>query len=115
MPALFLGMTGIDEEFRNRDEYADPMLYNTRLAQLVDALGEVMTDFGGKGKTFTNVYPIRYPGTWDADSEARKKEGAEKWDKAGKAFLESAMVQKYVANAEEKWDTAITTTTAACR
>ncbi|MEK6239220.1 MAG: virulence factor SrfC family protein, partial [Planctomycetales bacterium] len=67
IPALFLGVTGIDEEFRNRDEYADPMLYDARLAQVADALGDVMVDFGGKGKYFNNVYPIRYPGTWDAD------------------------------------------------
>ena len=32
LPALFVGMTGIDEEFRNREEYADKMLYEQRLA-----------------------------------------------------------------------------------
>jgi hypothetical protein len=108
LPALFLGITGIDEEFRNRDEYADPMLYNTRLAQLADALAEVMTDFGGEGQSFTNVYPLRYPGTWDADDQAKQKEGADKWVKAEEAFLKAPMVQKYVANAEEKWSAAIT-------
>jgi hypothetical protein len=107
MPAFFLGITGIDEEFRNRDEYADPMLYNTRLAQLADALGEVMSDFGGEGRAFTNVFPVRYPGTWDADETARDKEGADKWDKAGEAFLNSPMVQKYVADPEMKWGRAM--------
>jgi hypothetical protein len=107
LPALFLGITGIDEEFRNRDEYADPMLYNTRLSQLADALGEVMSDFGGEGQSFNNVYPLRYPGTWDADREAQDKEGAEKWEKAGDAFVRSPLVQKYVANPAEKWKRAI--------
>jgi hypothetical protein len=108
LPAFFLGITGIDEEFRNRDEYADPMLYNTRLAQLADALGEVMSDFGGEGRSFTNVFPLRYPGTWDADQAARDKEGPEKWEKAREAFLRSPMVDKYVADAELKWSRAIT-------
>ena len=107
MPSLFLGVTGIDEEFRNRDEYADPMLYETRLSQVADALGTVMTDFGGKGRVFTNVFPIRYPGTWDADLEARKKDGIEKWEHAGNAFLNSKMVKKYVASAQEKWHAAM--------
>jgi len=108
LPALFLGITGIDEEFRNRDEYANPMLYNTRLNQLADALGEVMSDFGGENQSFMNVYPIRYPGTWDANRETQQAEGAEKWKKAGEAFLKSAAVQKYVANPETKWERAIT-------
>lgn len=102
-PALFLGVTGIDEEFRNREEYANAALYDARLNQLVDALASVMNDFGGKDRKFTNVYPIRYPGTWDADKDGRENDGAEKWDHAGKAFLSSKMVQQYVANAEEKW------------
>ncbi|MCA9246428.1 MAG: hypothetical protein KDA42_04910 [Planctomycetales bacterium] len=108
LPSLFIGVTGIDEEFRNRDEYADPMLYEARLAQLADALGPVMHDFGGKAKYFSNVYPLRYPGTWDADTAQRDKEGAEKWVKAGEAFLKSKMVQTFVANADEKWRAAMT-------
>ena len=72
IPALFIGMTGLDEEFRNREEsIADKSLYDTRLGQLIDTLGNVMTDFGGKGKPFNNVYPIRYPGTWDTNDEQR--------------------------------------------
>ena len=107
LPALFLGITGIDEEFRNRDEFANPMLYNTRLNQLADALGEVMSDFGGENQPFMNVYPIRYPGTWDANRKAQEEEGIEKWNKAGEAFMKSAAVQKFVANPDLKWERAI--------
>ena len=107
LPALFVGVTGIDEEFRNREEYADPMLYEARLAQLVDALGPVMNDFGGPGRQFTNVYPIRYPGTWDADAAQQQKEGAEKWEHAGNAFVRSDLVKQYVENPAEKWQAAM--------
>jgi len=108
LPALFLGITGIDEEFRNRAEYADEMLYETRLAQLRDALGPVMNDFGGKSQRFTNVYPLRYPGTWDADAAARRKDGVEKWERAEQAFLHAPLVQQYVAAPQEKWRVAMT-------
>ncbi len=107
VPALFIGMTGIDEEFRNREEYADKGLYNQRLGQLVDALASVMNDFGGRGKTFTNTYPIRYPGTWDTDGEQRQKEDAEKWSRAHKAFMESEMVKTYMRAPEQRWETAM--------
>ena len=107
LPALFLGITGIDEEFRNREEYADSQLYETRLSQLADALGNVMTDFGGRGRPFTNVYPIRYPGTWDTDQAQRDEAGADKWDHARQAFLNANMVQRYVANADLKWKAAM--------
>jgi hypothetical protein len=107
LPALFVGMTGIDEEFRNREEYADKMLYERRLGQLVDALGSVMNDFGGKGKTFTNVYPIRYPGTWDTNARQREQSDAQKWARARKAFLESEMVATYMRSPEQRWDTAM--------
>ena len=107
VPALFIGMTGIDEEFRNREEYADKMLYNNRLGQLADALGAVMNDFGGRGKPFTNVYPIRYPGTWDTNEAQRQKEDPEKWVRARKAFLESEMVREYLKAPELRWDTAM--------
>ena len=103
LPALFLGITGIDEEFRNRDEYANSMLYETRLAQIVDALGPVMNDFGGKGTSFTNVYPLRYPGTWDANTEAQQEEDPVKWQRAEEAFLHSNMVRTYIASPEQKW------------
>ena len=36
-----------------------------------------MTDFGGKDKSFTNVYPIRYPGTWDTNEAQRKEDEPE--------------------------------------
>jgi len=107
VPALFIGMTGIDEEFRNREEYADKGLYEQRLGQLADALGSVMNDFGGRGKAFTNVYPIRYPGTWDTDRRQREQADSEKWSRARKSFLESEMVATHVKASELRWDTAM--------
>lgn len=104
VPALFVGMTGIDEEFRNKQDYADKTLYEKRLGELVDTLGDVMNNFGGKGKSFTNCYPIRYPGTWDTLEEQRQNENPEKWNRAKKAFLESEKVGIHVRNAEERWD-----------
>ncbi|MGA2034485.1 MAG: virulence factor SrfC family protein [Thermoguttaceae bacterium] len=107
IPALFIGITGLDEEFRNREIYADKILYDTRLNQILDTLGPVMNDFGGKGKAFTNVYPIRYPGTWDTNAEQRQEADPEKWVRARKAFLESQMVGTYVRSPEQRWDTAM--------
>jgi hypothetical protein len=107
IPALFIGMTGIDEEFRNREIYAEKTLYDSRLNQLLDTLGSVMNDFGGRGKNFTNVYPIRYPGTWDTDAGQRDKEDPEKWVRARKAFLESDMVREYMRAPEIRWDMAM--------
>lgn len=107
LPALFIGMTGIDEEFRNREEYAETGLYQQRLGQLVDALGTVMNDFGGRGRPFTNVYPIRYPGTWDTNEAQREREDPERWNRARAAFLQSDMVQTYVRSCDERWDTAM--------
>jgi len=107
VPALFIGMTGIDEEFRNREEYADKGLYENRLGQIVDALGTVMNDFGGRGKPFTNCYPIRYPGTWDTNEEQRQKEDPEKWARAQKAFLEADLVRTHVRQPEQRWTTAM--------
>ena len=80
--SLFIGMTGIDEEFRNRAIFAEKSLYDSRLNQLLDTLGSVMNDFGGHGKKFTNVFPVRYPGTWDTTSEQRAKENTDKWVRA---------------------------------
>lgn len=108
VPALFLGMTGLDEEFRTREDgVINTNLYDTRLRFLVDTLESVMTDFGGKGKHFTNVYPIRYPGTWDTNESERKEAGPAKWDRARNAFLQSSMVAKYVRSPERRWDTAM--------
>jgi hypothetical protein len=107
IPALFIGMTGLDEEFRNREIYAEKILYDTRLNQLFDTLGDVLQDFGGKGKFFTNVYPIRYPGTWDTNAEQREKDDPEKWNRARTAFLASDMVKRYVRDPEVRWDTAM--------
>ncbi|MFZ1933168.1 MAG: virulence factor SrfC family protein [Thermoguttaceae bacterium] len=106
--SLFIGMTGIDAEFRERENtYADAALYDCRLKQLLDTLGNVMNDFGGHGKTFTHVFPIRYPGTWDTTEDQRQKENPEKWVRARKAFLESDMVRKYVCQPERRWDAAM--------
>lgn len=107
VPALFIGLTGIDEEFRNREEYADRGLYENRLGQLVDALGPVMNDFGGRGKPFTNVYPIRYPGTWDTNHQQREEGDPEKWVRARKAFLQAEMVKQYLRSSEQRWETAM--------
>lgn len=107
VPALFIGMTGIDEEFRNREEYADRGLYDQRLGQLVDALGNVMNDFGGRGKPFANTYPIRYPGTWDTSERERRLADPQKWERAGKAFLESEMVATYTKSPQLRWEAAM--------
>ncbi len=107
IPALFIGMTGIDEEFRNRQEYADKGLYQQRLRQLVDTLGPVMTEFGGRGKAFTNTYPLRYPGTWDTDQEQRDADDPQKWERAKHAFLEAELVHEFVANPDQKWTAAM--------
>lgn len=105
--ALFIGMTGIDEEFRNRDIYAEASLYNSRLTQLLDTLGNVMNDFGERGRMFTNVFPIRYPGTWDTNEPQRQRENPEKWARACKAFLDSEMVRQYVREPERRWELAM--------
>lgn len=107
IPALFVGMTGIDEEFRNRADYADRMLYEKRLGELVDTLGGVMNDFGGKGKTFNNCYPIRYPGTWDTTAEERRQADPEKWVRARQAFLDAEHVKRYLRDPALRWDTAM--------
>ena len=107
IPALFVGMTGIDEEFRNRQDYAEKNLYERRLTELIDTLGNVMHDFGAKGKTFDNCYPLRYPGTWDTTETERQANDPEKWVRARKAFLESENVHRFVRDAQLRWDTAM--------
>jgi hypothetical protein len=106
-PALFIGMTGIDEEFRDRE--LSRALYDNRLTELVDAtFYDVMTDFGGPGRPFTNVFPIRYPGTWDWDEATRRGSRWERnWEKAAEAFLGSPLVRKHVADAAMKWEVAM--------
>lgn len=101
-PALFIGLTGIDAEFDEKRP-PDRALYDNRLNQLVnETLYDVMTDFGGPRQPFTNVFPIRYPGSWDKD-EAGRASCPERWTQAGRIFVESEMVRKYVRNPEEKW------------
>jgi len=107
IPALFIGLTGIDAEFRNHADYPDSKLYDRRLGELVDTLGAVMNDFGGKGQPFTNVYPIRYPGTWDTNQAQRQASDPEKWVRARKAFLESEKVQRHVRFPDRRWDVAM--------
>ena len=104
-PALFIGMTGVDEEFKDRE--LNRALYDNRLKELVDAtFFEVMTHFGGQ--PFTNVYPIRYPGTWDWDESTRcNSPWSKNWDKAGEAFVESPMVRTYVSEPVKKWEVAM--------
>lgn len=113
-PALFIGMTGIDLEFTNRPPNSD--IYNARLNVIVmETFKEIMTDFGGKGRRFTNIYPIRYPGSWDLDEKKRAPSaaaqraelGKDHWQMAGEAFLNSPMVGQFVAEAELKWEAAM--------
>jgi hypothetical protein len=106
-PSLFVGLTGIDEEFRDRSTYPGKELYENRLRQLTDTLGPVMTDFGGKGAPFSNTYPLRYPGTWDAAESQRVRYGPEKWSRARAAFLDAEMVRRHVGAAERRWDAAM--------
>ena len=69
---------------------------------MIDALGGVMNDFGGRGKPFNNVYPIRYPGTWDTNEEQREQRRPGEVVRARKAFLESEMVKQYVRAPEHR-------------
>lgn len=106
LPPFFVGMTGIDVEFEKRPPTSE--LYTARLRNLVDdPFDEVMKNFGGKGQPFKNIYPIRYPGTWDNDSAKRAMFGAERWETAGRAFLESELVKTHVADAALKWEAAM--------
>jgi hypothetical protein len=106
-PSLFIGLTGIDEEFRDRSTYPGKELYENRLRQLIDTLGPVMTDFGGKGAALTNIYPVRYPGTWDCDEPRRAHIGMEKWSRARAAFLDAELVRRHIGAAEGRWDAAM--------
>lgn len=103
-PALFIGLTGIDEEFRN--QAVNRALYENRLNMIVnEMLYEVMKDFGGKGKPFTNVFPIRYPGSWDCNEQSRNRsDDPGRWQTAKEFFLASPLVDKFIRDAEQKWD-----------
>ncbi len=106
-PALFIGLTGIDDEFVN--SRLGRRLYENRLNMISnEMLNEVMKNFGGDDKPFTNIFPIRYPGSWDYNEQKRKRhEDPSRWDEAGKIFIESELVKTYVHNAEHKWDVAM--------
>jgi hypothetical protein len=109
-PALFMGMTGIDAEIREKREVPDDefrRFYENRIMILRDILGSaVLDDFGGR--RFTNIYPIRYPGSWDSTTEERRTRGQEdKWRRAGEGFLRSAQVQSHVKAPEQRWQAAM--------
>jgi hypothetical protein len=97
LPSLFIGMTGIDDEFKDRSVAAN--LYEARLSEIQSrVLLEIMSDF----------YPIRYPGTWDTNSKRRlTSDDPLRWEKAKKAFLETELVQTHVQDAEHRWDKAM--------
>ncbi len=105
--ALFMGLTGVDEEFRHRGEFAEPTLYDSRLAQLTDALGPVIRPCGDANAPSTNIFLLRYPGTWDTTAAQQQREGPEKWTRAAQAFLASSAVRRYIAEPAEKWATAM--------
>ena len=106
-PAFFIGMTGIDDEFK--DQTLNESLYEHRLNMIVnEMLYEVMTDFGGAKQSFTNVFPIRYPGSWDYDEQKRQRaEDPTVWERAGIAFANAPLVKQFVHDAERKWEIAM--------
>lgn len=101
-PSLFLGLTGFDQPFRHLADPVESSLFDARLSELRNALNPLMDNFGGDGRPFQNIYLIRYPGSWDANAESRRREGEAKWDKAYEAFLKSRQVQTYVEDAPLK-------------
>ena len=107
LPSLFIGMTGIDEEFKERAVAYN--LYSVRLSEMRDVvLLEVMKDFGGQGNAFQNIYPIRYPGTWDANKQRRDlSDDTTRWEKARQAFLETNLVRTHVKDAAARWGAAM--------
>lgn len=99
-PALFIGMTGIDAQFENIPPAKE--FYNSRLDELARTLENVLKDFGGK--PFSNIYPLRYPGTWDKDASKRQLLGVQRWVQAGEAFLAAELVQQHLgAHAQRRW------------
>jgi len=106
LPSLFIGMTGIDAEFK--DESVAHNLYETRLSEIQNVLLEVMTDFGGPGRPFKNIYPIRYPGTWDYNQlQQNQFHDPKRWQKARETFLDTDLVRIYVKDATARWDSAM--------
>jgi len=107
-PAFFIGMTGIDDEFKDRPLNGTD-LYTVRLNNIVEnTFSEVVKNFGGKGRSFTNIFPLRYPGTWDKTKKGREaSEHPQNWEKARKIFSEDQMVRQYVKDPERRWDAAM--------
>ncbi len=102
-PALLVGATGIDEEFGGQSHPVSA-LYDRRLEQLCDTFGSFMRNFDGAGKPFDNVFPVRYPGSWDTDATRRQAEDPAKWEQARRAFLSSQQIRRHVREAERRWD-----------
>jgi hypothetical protein len=106
-PAFLVGITGIDDEFRDQS-YPTAALYDRRLEQLGDTFGPIMRNFDGAGQAFDNIFPIRYPGSWDSDALRRQGDDvAARWEQARQAFLSSPQVKRHVRDAARRWDTAM--------
>lgn len=101
-PSLFIGLTGFDQPFRNLSHFVESSLFDARFSALSNAINPIMDEFGGKDVPFRNTYLVRYPGSWDADTEGRSRDGAEKWERAYTAFLQSTKVQQYMEDPETK-------------
>lgn len=107
LPSLFIGMTGIDDEFKGRAVAQN--LYEARIGEIQNrVLLEVMTDFGGPNSPFRNIYPIRYPGTWDTNKQQRNRsDDTIRWEKAKQTFLNTNLVQTHIKDAAARWDAAM--------
>ena len=92
-------------------------LYDSRLGTLLDTLGNVMNDFGGKGKTLhQRLSRSATPAPGTPTRRSAQREDPEKWTRARKAFLESEMVQQLRRSRPSRAGTRpCATTTAGCR
>ena len=102
--ALFVGMTGIDAELTTGGTKPSG-LYKGRISKLRDeVLLDVMRHFGGKDQPFTNIFPIRYPGSWDkTEEERRTSTDPSLWEEAERDFVSCEIVMRFVANHEDRW------------
>jgi hypothetical protein len=100
-PSLFVSLTKMDLLLRVSP---DPEAFQAWIVkELAEYFASWINNYGGKGETFKNVFPLRYPGTMDEANPETK------FDVAGwrRAFLASTAVIKYVAQPEQKWDAAL--------
>ena len=100
-PSLFVALTKMDLLLRVSP---DPEAFQAWIVkELAEYFASWISNYGGKGETFKNVFPLRYPGTMDEMNPETK------FDVAGwrRAFLSSKAVVKYVAQPEEKWNAAL--------